>query len=197
LRANISGYQAIYGAEALNAAFSANTIGQDILTQLNLSAQSQATTSTDPLAAISDGLSLMGAIPEAGTAFSFLSSAVQMTELLAKSGDQPVPSLPNQVTLTAANAGSTIAATYQQASDGMGVNGDYMVQDPQKLITAAYDMFKGQRALGQPGGAGQCAVRRPRAHHRPRGRAAEDRRRRHAPVPLGRDPRHELRQLDR
>lgn len=96
---------------------------------------------------IHDTFDLLENIPEVGEAFSFMGSLVEFTQLLGQSGDQPVPSLPNQVEVTAANAGATIAATYQKASDGMSADGDYMVQDPQKLLTGAYDLSKGDLLL--------------------------------------------------
>jgi hypothetical protein len=148
LRADISAYQGIYGADGLTAAFSADTIGQDVQRALDTSAVTNSGTSTtDPLDGLQYGLGLMGQIPEVGDVFSFLSAGIQLAQMSGPNDDQPVPALPHQVELDAANAGSTIGATYEKASDDLSRNGDYMVEDPQKLITNAYDMSKGDLAL--------------------------------------------------
>jgi hypothetical protein len=150
LRAGINAYQQIYTNDATTSNFSASQIGQDIQDQLDKVTQlnTTQTSTTDPLDVLSFGADLLEHVPEVGDAFSYVSTAMEFAKLLnSDDSDQPVPSLPHQVELSAANAGATIGSSYLKSSSELSRNGDYMVEDPQKLLTGAYDMSKGDLAL--------------------------------------------------
>jgi hypothetical protein len=133
----IANYQTIFGADGVDAIVDADTIAQKIQAQLYSATQPV----TDNTYDVMEGaLTVLSGVPDVGTPAAYLAGLFAMGSAILPdtSGD---PSLPNQVELTQANAAANLTQYYKAASNQLGTFGDYIVEDPAKLMQLAA-MFK-------------------------------------------------------
>ncbi|MDA0180118.1 hypothetical protein OJ997_07415 [Solirubrobacter phytolaccae] len=147
VQADLATYANLYAVKgSLQAIVDANVIGQTIEENKQLTLMSQGSTSTDTLNMINASLAMISAFPDVGFMASFVGGMSAMAQSVA-SADNPTPTIANEVELTEANALATVAATYSGAAGRFGDIGNYLVQDPQKLLTVAYALSKGELTL--------------------------------------------------
>ncbi|MBE2319808.1 hypothetical protein DVA67_027840 [Solirubrobacter sp. CPCC 204708] len=147
VQADLSAYANLYSIQnSIQAIVDANSIGQQIQKTQNLELQAQNSSTSDGMNIAVATLQMTSALPDVGSIASFFEGMIEMAQAVG-TPDEPTPSLANQIELTEANAGSTVAANLSAAADNLDQFALYLVQDPQKLFTGAYALSRGDLAL--------------------------------------------------
>ncbi len=144
IRAGIAQYQTLFGNETETGSVDAGAIAQTIQTQVHYATTAGVESNTWGL--LQTAMTLMSADPDIDDPMTFVGGAfVLFSQVLPNT--TPTPSLPNQVELTQATAASELTNDYNQASISLSNYGDYLVQDPVKLMQGAKMLSTGQYAL--------------------------------------------------
>jgi hypothetical protein len=142
IRAGIAEYQALFGTESQTGSVDAGTIAQTI--QSELDRRTNASVTGDMWGMMTTTLTLMSADTDIDDLVTFVGGLFMLE---SQELPNPTPSLPNQVELTQATAAAELTTDYNQASINLDTYGDYLVQDPVKLLQGAQMLSTGRYAV--------------------------------------------------
>jgi hypothetical protein len=130
VRAGIADFQTLFGNTKEAGTLDSTGISKTIQ---NLIEASTAPVGTNQLAVASALTDMMSVIPGVGPAMTFMSGSLSLAGALMPASN-PGPDLEAAVQTSQSNAASDIAAAYRNASTHLSRMGDYIVQDPNKLL---------------------------------------------------------------
>ena len=142
VRAAISDYQSMF----IGASTSGTVDAAQIAGQITLTHTAGMSNSVSMLNVMSAVTGMASVIPDLGPAMTFTSGTLSLaSDLLPNSSTQP--DIFTSIEISADNAASELTAEYTSASVAMSRYGDYIVEDPAKLL-ALGELFKGPLDMG-------------------------------------------------